>query len=135
MYCCGSRQATLLNHDKNINRDSVLTYYKIIKIDEIKNRLYIIYAQKGDSIYKIISEKEESSLIPCKQIREKDIEFFDLTLIFPYKSLLGVNLSGSYYTTIKGLNINGVMVEVEERSNRSLYRANNLKGLCIIKRE
>lgn len=99
----------------------------------MENKVYVIYAQKGDSIYKVVSEKEKYTQISCNPIKENSTVFLDLVQIFPQKSLFGLELSGSYYSTVRGMNINDVIVEVEESSNNSLYRADNLNGLCLIK--
>jgi hypothetical protein len=120
-----------LSYNEETKNDTILNKYKIVNIKNIQDKVYVICAQKGDSIFKIVSEKEKHPPILCKLVKEDDIVMLNLVQIFPYKSLFGVELSGTYYTTVRGININGVMIEIEENSNNSLYKAGNLKGLCI----
>ena len=128
---CKNSQSAISVAQNKVESDDSVNKYKILKINEVKGKVYIIYAQKGDSIYKIVSEKEKYPSILCASIKVDNVIPLNLVQIFPQESILGVELSGSYYSTVKGLNVNDVMVEVDEKSNNTLYRAANLNGLCI----
>lgn len=129
---CKSKSAISMAQNK-VESDGSTNKYKILEINEVENKIYIIYAQKGDSIYKIVSEKEKYPSILCVSVKVDNVIPLNLVQIFPQKSILGVELSGSYYSTVKGLNVNNITVEVDEKSNNALYRAANLNGLCLIK--
>lgn len=131
--CKSNSSAMVVMHNDTVQNYSSINNFQILKIKKMENKVYVIYAQKGDSIYKVVSEKEKYTQISCNPIKENSTVFLDLVQIFPQKSLFGLELSGSYYSTVRGMNINDVIVEVEESSNNSLYRADNLNGLCLIK--
>lgn len=135
--CKSTHPITFSTHDNVTQMDfiNVENKYRILKIKVLEDKVYVIYAQKGDSVYKIVSEKEKYPSILCNSIKEDIIISLNLMKIFPQKSLFGIEPSGSFYSAVKGLNINGVIVEVDDSSNNSLYSADNLKGLCIIEKE
>lgn len=130
---CKSTQSAISMAQNKVEPNDSINKYKILKINEIDGNVYIIYAQKGDSIYKIVSEKEKYPSILCASVTVDTVISLNLVQIFPQKSILGIGLSGSYYLTVKGLNVNDVMIEVDEKSNNTLYKATNLNGLCLIK--
>jgi hypothetical protein len=129
---CKNSQSAISMAQNKVESDDLINKYKILKINEVEGKVYIIYAQKGDSIYKIVSVKEKYPSILCAAVKVDNLIPLNLIQIFPQKSILGVELSGSYYSTVKGLNVNDVMVEVDEKSNNALYKAANLNGLCLI---
>ncbi len=55
LFCCKSMVYTSQNHFSK-SADS----YKVFKIDSI-NSYYLIYAEKNDTLYKIVSKKEIES--------------------------------------------------------------------------
>lgn len=64
-------------------------------------------------------------------IKTNNLIPLNLIQIFPQESIFGIEVSGSYHSTVKGLMINNVIVEVDEKSNNALYRAANLNGLAL----
>lgn len=104
--------------------------YKVYKIDSI-NSYYLIYAKKGDSLYKIVSKKEDAKGFERIKIN-KSYEFelhstllnrqIGNTTILPQNSLL-VNCF-SYDDSTK--------ICLEGDSIRDLYHADNIKGIYFI---
>jgi hypothetical protein len=105
--------------------------YQIIKINLMDDKIYIIYAQKNDSIYKIISKKDLIPTLHCIPIKEEKEYFLKLQLFYPQEELLGIKIQPSH--TIKGVAIDeNIIVETEEASHYSLYFVENLRGLCLL---
>ncbi|MFA5044312.1 MAG: hypothetical protein WC542_00080 [Paludibacter sp.] len=111
------------------NENNVLLY-KIIKIKSIDS-CYVIYAQRNDSIFKIISDKD-SRYSNYRKIRTNSKYNLYLTRIFPTDSLFGISIAPNL--GVKGMGVKGGgIVSVEKISHNSLYMAHNLHGLCIQK--
>ena len=99
--------------------------YRIKKIKEEKT-LYVIYATKNDSIFKIISMKNDT-IRNCNKIRTNKYYKIDLEQLLPVDH----NYYASYLE-ISGMGFaGGVNVLVESKSHYALYLALNLDGLCI----
>jgi hypothetical protein len=114
----------------SLKEDHPSALYNINKI-ETHRSYYIIYAQKNDSLFKIISEKEVDAEDGIKIKRGKSYEL-NLRKTFPVDSIFGFALAPN-------LGIIGIempdesIVNVEKKSHYSLYRSDNLKGLYIQK--
>ncbi len=106
-------------------------FYKVLAIDSLQNKLYVIYVQRGDSIFKVISKKDIIMPITYNPIRVGESVQLGLIRIFPNDELLGNQVSKSYNLHVKGIDFDGIIVEVDEKSNNALYEAINLRGLCI----
>lgn len=107
------------------------TSYKVYKIDSINN-FYLIYVRRNDSLYKIVSKKEDVE--NCNRIQNNNTYDFilharsenrtiDGVKILPQNSLLVNCFTYSTSTTIC----------LERDSINDLHYADNLKGLCLIK--
>ncbi len=131
LFGCKSKAISTIYSDKIMYKDSIDNKYKILKISILDDNVYVIIAQKRDSVYKIVSEKEKYPSISCRVIKEYQTETLNLVQIFPHSRIQGYELSGSYYTAVKGINVNGTIIGIDSISNNTLYRADNLKGLCI----
>jgi len=105
--------------------------YRITKIKKEKS-IYIIYAQKNDSIFKIFSENSEKDIFGCEKIKKGEYYDLNLNIIYPveYYPLLGIKGSTNFLDVI--FTFNGVSIPLEEKSHYKLYEAKNLKGLCLI---
>ena len=68
--CQSNRTTISLNYNDNYEKDIQQDRYKILRIKNLEDKVYIIYAQKGDSIYKIVSEKEKYPAVSCKPIKK-----------------------------------------------------------------
>jgi len=102
--------------------------FKIIKLDSISN-VYLIYARKKDTLYKIVSLKEAAhtgqSLVVGASYR------LDLVSLF-IKNFQGYDLSPQNTLDIGGITYSGTLIKVERDSIVDLYRARNVKGLYFI---
>jgi hypothetical protein len=124
LIACSSSKIDSASTEKNT------VVYKVYKIDSI-NSYYLIYSKKGDSLYKIVSKKED--VIGFEKIKVNKNYEFELhssllnrqignTTISPQNSLL-VNCF-SYDDTTK--------ICLERDSIRDLYHADNIKGIYFI---
>ena len=104
------------------------TAYTITKIKKY-NSFYIIYAQRRDSIFKIISDKDTVSFY-CETIKKGREYNLNLLKIFPIDTLLGMPVAPNL--GIRGIGLaDGSIVEIEKKSHSRLYMATNLNGLCL----
>ena len=101
--------------------------YKVLKIKRLKN-LFLIYAQKSDSLFKIVSLNDTSA--KCSNVKKGCFYAFKLHSHFEHK-LLGVSFPASNRLLITHYNYYGTLVPVEDSSRRDLYIADNLTGLCL----
>ena len=127
-FSCSQSKNVITNaHPKDTGNN-----YLITKINLLDDKVYIIYAQRKDSIYKIVSKKESIPMLHCMLIKEKEEYPLKLEMFYPIKELLGIPVQTSL--TVNGVYVDeNIIVEIEETSHYSLYHANNLKGLCLIK--
>jgi len=95
--------------------------FKIIRIDSVAN-VYIIYAERNDTIFKILSSYKEKPN-DCKPI-QKD-EFYELKI----KSLME-NFAGKLH--IGGMRYGQLIIMLEGDNGIiwDLFVSENLKGLC-----
>ncbi|MDR0294990.1 MAG: hypothetical protein LBH91_02210 [Prevotellaceae bacterium] len=99
--------------------------YKIKKIKEEKT-LYVVYATRNDSTFKIISMKNDITR-DCNKIKTGKYYQIDLEQILPVDPAYNAS-----YLEISGMGFpGGVNILVEKKSHYRLYMANNLSGLCI----
>lgn len=111
-------------------KENTLPFYEVFKIDSLNN-FYMIYGRKDNSIYKIISKKE--NIKNCNIIRVNHKYQFDL------KS------HSSQAPIINGVKLYAPNVDCYAFSEKTticlernigvyeLYYADNAKGLCFIK--
>jgi hypothetical protein len=112
--------------------------YKIVKIDSINN-VYLIYARKEGSLFKIPSLKDGSDA--SDKVRENDCEKINVGKRYKFKlnSMMTGKLIGNIeipYEMTKhagGVNYYGTIIEVERDSINDIYYADNIKGLCFVK--
>lgn len=122
--------STMINRSPHNNKE-LHTLYKIKKIKKEKS-FFIIYAERNDSTFKILSKVSFSNPIDCEIIKKGNCYNLVLEKIFPSDSLFGIPVSPNL--GIKGYSIdNGQVVMLEEKSHNKIYSALNLNGLCIEK--
>lgn len=109
--------------------------YNIKKIKS-RNNIYIIYAQRNDTLFKILSSKEKNPIDSgYKKICKGGCYPLDLESLFPSK-LFGVKLMPPGSTGRSGINFDGTLVEIEPKKGIwDLFYAKNLKGLYIIEQD
>lgn len=104
-------------------------YYKVTKLDSINN-YYLIYAMKGDSIFKIVSEKNYVN--SCKKIeigKSYYLELISMSSTAP--SIGGIKISPVNYLDVKCFYFSKNTKICKEDGIDELYSTKNLKGLCI----
>jgi hypothetical protein len=105
------------------------TMYKVYKIDSINN-YYLIYARRGNSLFKIVSEKIRVEQCRCiSQGNEYTFQLHSMSHIngkpiTPPASAMEV--SGMYVDKTTIINFEGDSI-------RDLYYGDNIKGLCFTK--
>jgi len=100
--------------------DFYLERYKVVRIDSI-GTVYLIYAQKDNLVYKIVSAKVESG--DCKNIKVNGEYGFHLFTRFFSSRKTAPNITG--------VEVNGTTVHVEDGCVDDLFNSINVKGLCI----
>jgi hypothetical protein len=118
-----------LNSLNLVKKDS--NNYQVYKIDSINN-YYIIYAKSGVKLFKIVSPKFKIN--QCNKIIVDNVYKFHL------HSMLYVNghsiIPANQKFEISGWRIDdSTTIDFEGDSIRDLYYADNVKGLCIIKKK
>lgn len=97
--------------------------YKIVEIDSTKN-LYIYYAKRNDSIFKLLSKKTDNNNC-SKSIKENEV----YTLKF--RSIFSANFSQK--TEISQFEFDGSYIKLgTNESVWDLYVSENINGLCYI---
>lgn len=105
--------------------------YEVCRIDSIKN-WYIIYAERNDSVFKIVSIKKAGCLCKMISIGEK----YNLSLQKRFENVLssnGLKLIPMNYLSVQNTSYNedtDVFVEHED-GVFELYTCVNLSGLCL----
>lgn len=114
--CLVERLHVYDNKQINIQSDKE---YEIYKIDSIGN-YYLIYALKGDSLFKIVSVKETAS--NCTRIQ----------LGHSYKIKFFPSANEENLIDLGGIIINdSTIIDIERDSILELSFAKNINGLCI----
>lgn len=104
-------------------------YHKVTKLDSINN-YYLIYTIKGDSIFKIVSEK--NYVDNCKKIevgKSYPLELISMRSSAP--SIGGLKISPVNYLDVRCFQFNENTQICKEDGIDELYFAKDLKGLCI----
>lgn len=116
---------------KYIKQNHILETSELYRICKIKNKksFFIIYANRNDSIFKIVSSKNKKKS-NCEKIKIKREYALDLIKIFPLDSIMGYAIAPNLGIVFTYGEENQI-VRTEEKSNFAIYRANNLNGLCI----
>jgi len=106
--------------------------YRILKIDSMDN-IYIVYVQKDDSLYKVLSLKEHinqrtnhSKIKVGKQYPLKLKSLFEKNFLGKY------DLSPQALPYVEGVDYYGTKIKIEPDSINDLYTTENLKGLLFI---
>jgi hypothetical protein len=110
---------------------SDIANYKVYKIDSI-NTYYLIYAKKGDSLYKIVSKKTLNT--DCNRIKGGNDYAFKL-----HSSLTDIRIGGVLVSSKQLPHVScytyddSTKICLERDSINYLYYADNIKGLCYVK--
>jgi hypothetical protein len=102
--------------------------YRIKRVEKY-NGFFIIYASRNDSVFKIISYKEEPGFYyDFEKIQRRGV--YNLKLENYYKRDIEMGYYGLHLSVT--LNVLGEKVPVSRKSHYQLYRAVNLQGLYLI---
>jgi hypothetical protein len=102
--------------------------YKIVKIDSLRN-YYIIYAQRNNSLYKIVSKKAYINDSVCEKIKIN----LSYSLLLNSMSIINgkrVTPSVSTYEVSAIAVDDSTFIPLDTLSHWELYYTNNLSGLC-----
>ena len=102
--------------------------FKIKRIDNYR-KYHILFAERNDSIFKIITTKDTINTLNYEKFCVGRKYNLDLKVIFPTDSLFGIKVMPN--SGIKGIIMEDGIINVEKRSHYKLYEADNLKGLYI----
>ena len=102
-----------------------------VKKIKAQDSIFIIYAQRNDTIFKIVSKEERVLESGYKKVKQGKYYTFDLQTVFP-KTLLGTKMPRPGGGGATGFNFWGVPVSIEpQKGIWDLFYAKNLKGLYI----
>jgi hypothetical protein len=109
--------------------------FKIVRLDSINN-VYLIYARQKDTLYKIVSLKEDGrtgkeNVHAGRSIVVDSSYRLDLVSLF-IRNFQGYDLSPKNSMDLGGISYSGTLIKVERDSIVDLYRAKNVKGLSLI---
>lgn len=110
--------------------------YRVARIDSLKD-VYLIYARRNDSLFKIVSDKELSS--HCVNIKSgkyyrfrlRSLLYTDLTPEEKAHSIPGLALFDTHHMGGLDYDGKGMIIKLEGDSVRDLYYAKNVIGLCF----
>lgn len=106
--------------------------YNVYKVDSINN-FYLIYARKGASLYKIVSKKE--NVIDCNRIKEGGIYDFKLHTRSEDRTIDGIKVLPQNSLLVNCFSYDdSTKICLERDSINDLHYAENIKGLCFIKK-
>jgi len=109
------------------------TRYLIKKIDK-KNSWYIIYAERKDTLYKIVSYADNGINENCKKIVVGRRYDFDLKSKKENAPMIGdVKLDPVGYTGCYQFDDKTTICLEPKRGIYDLFYTNNLKGICYLK--
>jgi len=103
--------------------------FMVTKIDSINN-VYVIYARKRDTLYKIASIKE--NVDGCHSIVPNSSYPFELESIV-VKKINGQDISPETILNLGGIDFHGTIIKFERDSILDLFQAKNIRGLCLIR--
>ncbi len=109
-------------------KPSIAHTYKIVEIDSIRN-YYLIYAQRSDSLFKIVSKKVQTNEPFCEMIK---IGLSYSLLLNSMSKINGrpITPSASKYKVSAIAVDDSTFIPFDTRSHWDLYYTNNLSGLC-----
>ena len=112
------------------NKKEKSALYRIKRIMNAGESDYIIYAERNDSTFKIVSAVDSTKASGSEQIRTGHYYSLDLKVTFPLDSLFGKAIAPNL-GVIRIINKENVVIEIEKKSHNKIYFALNLNGLFI----
>ena len=112
------------------NKKEKSALYQIKRIMNAGESDYIIYAERNDSTFKILSTIDSAKVFGSEQIRIGHYYSLSLKVTFPLDSLFGKAIAPNL--GVIGIRIQeNVVIEIEKESHNKIYFALNLNGLFI----
>lgn len=105
-------------------------FYEVIKLDSLNN-VYLIYAKKGGTLFKIASKKTNTE--KCTRIEVGEKYRFYLESLFPKNFKGKYDLSPKSLPHVSGVDFYGTTITLEPDSINDLFLARNVRGLCFMK--
>lgn len=122
---CSSQQ-------KIIENQKTIEKFYVYQIDTLNN-YYLVYAKKGDEIFKIVSKNEKSN--NCNMIKVNNSYNFDLYAQSSIKPIInGEEVAIVTIIDVMCYNFENDTKICTDRKNGiyDLYYARNIRGLCLI---
>lgn len=104
--------------------------FKVVKIDSIETK-YLIYVERNDSIFKIVTNKAASNK-SNNQIQIGKRYSFHIKSYFDDMKIDGIDLSPRGIQNVTHFNIDGVGIELEWNCKRNLYYSTDIAGKYFI---
>ncbi|GAA0894526.1 hypothetical protein GCM10009122_42070 [Fulvivirga kasyanovii] len=104
--------------------------YEVVKLDSL-NDVYLIYAKKAGTLFKIASKK--TSKERCSRIEVGEKYPFNLESLFPRNFQGKYDLSPKNLPHVSGVDFYGTTITLEPDSINDLFLARNVRGLCFMK--
>ena len=112
------------------NKKEKSSLYQIKRIMNAGESDYIIYAERNDSTFKILSTIDSAKVFGSEQICIGHYYSLSLKVTFPLDSLFGKAIAPNL--GVIGIRIQeNVVIEIEKESHNKIYFASNLNGLFI----
>ena len=124
-----------INCSNNVNQLTFMkgdsSSFKVNKIDSINN-YYLIYLIKQGKKYKIVSKKNSGEFNNCKNFLKEDGYYnFELENLIPEVQSSNPLENRIPYPALSCYLFDGNTKICEENEMETLYKAKNLKGLCV----
>lgn len=120
-----------VNSRENCSRNRGIASQYVIKKIKRQKSFYVIYAERNDSTFKIVSNIVNTSISDCTKIKTGNMYSLDLEPIFPVDSLLGKAIAPDLGIKGFAVSADGEIVMLEKKAHNKIYRALNLNGLYI----
>lgn len=105
--------------------------FKINKLDSINN-YYVIYSIKDGKKYKIVSKKETGEFVNCKNpLKENGYYNFELENLIPEPESSNPLENKPTFPVLSCYLFDDDTKICEENEMEILYKAKNLKGVCL----
>lgn len=128
-YSCNAKRDLTNQNSRNMKSD----YFTIEQIKKEQN-IYIIYASKNDTLFKILSGKRSIFHLGQEKIHLGGKYKLDLETLFP-KEIFGFPTMPPGGGGATATDFNGISVSIEPEKNIwDLFQVHNLNGLYIKKK-
>jgi hypothetical protein len=130
LFSCTHSKKTTTNKliDLGTLRGATLPKYKVLKIDSIQN-VYIIYAERNNLTYKIVSAKSSVSI--CRNAYINNEYGLMLHSLFAPQIVIEGDTLPRRQELVNSVDFNGATIATEAGCVDDIFSAENIEGLCI----